>query len=100
MAFKSQKIEPVEFGDFTVMPKMTANDLQTCRIEVDQLADYLVSVFNTPESRPMYCDAVRYLTKAFIEEEIKIVLDKGIEPVRLFNHMIYKKLRLLGLYHA
>lgn len=65
---------------------------------VDRKADSLVLLFNSPQSKPLYCDAVRYLTSAFIDEQIKTATDKGREPARLFTYLINKKLRSIGLY--
>lgn len=65
---------------------------------VDSNANSLVMLFGSPQSKALYCDAVRYLTKAFIDEQIKIALDKGHEPAKLFTYLINKKLRSIGLY--
>lgn len=65
---------------------------------VDSDAQGLVLLFDSPQSKPLYCDAVRYLTRAFIEDQINIAMDKGREPAKLFTHLINKKLRAIGLY--
>lgn len=65
---------------------------------VESEANSLVLLFNSPQSRPLYCDAVRYLTRAFIDEQIKTATDKGREPAKLFTFLINKKLRSIGLY--
>ena len=65
---------------------------------VDERADCIVNVFASPNSKPLYCDAVRSLTKAFLDEQIKIAMSHGRSQVRLFNYLIYKKLRSIGLY--
>lgn len=66
--------------------------------EVDELADCLVSMFDAPGSKALYCDAVRYLTKTFLDEKIKITMEKGIDKPRYFGSIIYKKLKSIGLY--
>lgn len=65
---------------------------------VDGDAQSLVLLFDSPQSKPLYCDAVRYLTRAFIDEQIKTAMDKGREPAKLFTYLINKKLRSIGLY--
>lgn len=66
--------------------------------DVDQRAEYLASMFDAPGSKPLYCDAVRYLTKAYLDEQAKIAMEKGKVPAKLFGYIIYKKLRSIGLY--
>lgn len=66
--------------------------------QVDGRADCLVRMFNAPGSKPLYCDAVRYLTMAYLDEQAKIAMEKGDSPAKLFGYLIYKKLRSLGLY--
>lgn len=73
-------------------------DTKLAESRVDGKAEYLVHFFKSPQSKPLYCDAVRYLTKSFIEEQIEIAIDKGREPAKLFTHLIYKKLCSIGLY--
>lgn len=65
---------------------------------VDDKANYLVSVFESPSSKPLYCDAVRYLTRSYLEEQIKVAYDKGRVPAKLFTHIIHKKLVSIGVY--
>lgn len=65
---------------------------------VDGRADYLVHLFGSPKSKPLYCDAVRYLTKSYLEEQIKIATDKGRDPAKLFTYLIHKKLTSIGVY--
>lgn len=65
---------------------------------VDERADCIVSIFASPTSKPLYCDAVRYLTRAYLDEQVKISLEKGRVPAKLFGHIIYKKLCSIGVY--
>lgn len=66
--------------------------------EVDECAECLVSVFNSPGSKALYCDAVRYLTKSFLDEKMKVSLERGRNPAKYFGAIIYKKLKSIGLY--
>lgn len=73
-------------------------DEKLAESHVDGDAEYLVKVFGTPKSKPLYCDVVRYLTRAYIDEQIGIAQAKGHNPAKLFNFIVYNKLRSLGLY--
>lgn len=67
--------------------------------EVDGRAECLVEMFSAPGSKPLYCDAVRYLTKGFLDEKAKLARERGKNPAKYFGTIIYNKLRDIGVYH-
>ncbi len=67
--------------------------------EVDGQADYLVAKFDSPNSKALYCDAVRYLTRGFLEEKINYAIShSNTTPAQLFGAVIYRKLKSIGVY--
>ncbi len=66
--------------------------------EVDERADSLVAIFDAGSSKPLYCDAVRYLTRAYLNEKVEYALHKGKNPAALFGAIIYRQLCRAGIY--
>lgn len=66
--------------------------------EVDDQANCLVVMFDAPGSKPLYCDAVRYLTKSFLDEKARLAFKKGKSPAKYFGAIVYNKLRDIGVY--
>ncbi len=65
---------------------------------VDDQADYLVAIFDAEDSRALYCNAVRYLTKAYLNEKVDYALKKGRNPAACFGAIIYRQLCKAGIY--
>lgn len=80
------------------MNKYGVRDTKLPEAEVDERAECLVKMFGAPGSKALYCDAVRYLTKAFLDEKIKVTMEKGIDKPRYFGAIVYKKLKSIGVY--
>lgn len=66
--------------------------------EVDERADCLVAMFGSSSSKPLYCDAVRYLTRAFLNEKANYSLRNGRKPAACFGAIIYRQLCKAGVY--
>ena len=67
--------------------------------EVDDQAEYLVRMFGAPESKPLYCDAVRYLERSFLEEKANYALRNATTtPPKLFGAIIFRQLVKAGVY--
>lgn len=67
--------------------------------EVDSRADYLVQMFGAPESKPLYCDAVRYLERSFLEEKAQYAFKYAkTTPPKLFGAIIFRQLVKAGVY--
>lgn len=80
------------------MNRYGVRDVKLDESQVDGKAECLVRMFGAPGSKPLYCDAVRYLTTAFLDEQVKLATDRGKVPAKLFGYLIYKKLKSIGLY--
>lgn len=65
---------------------------------VDDRADCLVAMFSAPGSKPLFCDAVRYLDKSFLDEKAKYALERGKKPVALFGAIVFRQLVKAGVY--
>lgn len=65
---------------------------------VDAQVDCLVAMFDAKNSRALYCDAVRYLTKAYINEKVDYALKNGRNPAACFGAIIYRQLCKAGVY--
>lgn len=82
------------------MNKYGVRETKLAEQDVDEQAECLVKMFDAPNSKPLYCDAVRYLTRSFLEEKANYALHHAkTTPARLFGHIVYKKLYSIGLYH-
>lgn len=67
--------------------------------EVDDRAECLVKMLSAPESKPLYCDAVRYLERAFLEEKANYALKNATTtPPKLFGAIIFRQLVKAGVY--
>lgn len=67
---------------------------------VDERADCLVAMFGAPGSKPLFCDAVRYLEKSYLDEQAKYAMERGKKPVALFGAIIFRQLVKAGVYKA
>lgn len=66
---------------------------------VDDRADCLVAMFGAPESKPLYCDAVRYLEKSFLDEKGQYALEYAkTTPAKLFGAIVFRQLVKAGVY--
>lgn len=65
---------------------------------VDERATCLVSIFGSPRSKPLYCDAVRYLERSYLDEQVNYAMRKGKNPAALFGAIIYRRLCQAGVY--
>lgn len=68
--------------------------------QVDEQADYLVAMFGAPGSKPLFCDAVRYLEKSFLDEKVKYSMEHGRKPLALFGTIIFRQLVKAGVYKS
>ncbi len=75
-----------------------AREIPLAEDEVDEQADLLVEMFGARDSKGLYCDAVRYLTKAFLNEKANYALQKGRNPAACFGAIVYRQLRKAGVY--
>lgn len=67
--------------------------------EVDELAECLVRMFDAEGSKPLYCDAVRYLERSFLDEKAKYALNHATTtPAKLFGAIIFRQLVKAGVY--
>lgn len=66
--------------------------------EVDDCADCLVAMFGAPGSKPLFCDAVRYLEKSYLDEQAKYAMQHGRKPVALFGAIVFRQLVKAGVY--
>lgn len=66
--------------------------------QVDDRADLLVAMFNAPGSKPLFCDAVRYLEKSYLNEQADYALRAGRKPVALFGAIVFRQLVKAGVY--
>lgn len=67
---------------------------------VDERADCLVEMFGAPASKPLFCNAVRYLEKSYLDEQAKYALEHGRKPVALFGAVIFRQLVKAGVYKS
>lgn len=68
---------------------------------VDERADCLVAMFGAPESKPLYCDAVRYLEKSFLDEKAKYAFECAkTTPAKLFGAIVFRQLVKAGVYQG
>lgn len=65
---------------------------------VDERAECLVQTLGQPASKPLYCDAVRYLERSFINEKLEYSLKHGRKPAACFGAIIYRQLLKAGVY--
>lgn len=68
--------------------------LPECR--VDEEANCLVLIFHSSKSKPLYCQAVRYLTREYLDEKITATKSSNPDnPAAYFGKIISKKIRRL-----